>query len=344
MDTCRFANKLADALWQKYKLKPGFWTWKKGDSKDRVKGENGSGKSTLPEAIAAAWGFNPEGGTLNFSFHTRPSHSALHEYLRLARGVRRPKDGFFLRAESYDNAASYIEKLDEEEGAGPRLREAYGGKFLHEQSNVESFLAAFLHRFGGRGLYLLDEPEAALSPLRQMFLLVRMHELVGSGSQFIIATHSPILMSYPGAVILQLEEDGIRETALEETDRFAVTKAFMNDREGMLRDLLEEEISRAGTRAGSSIYPPGAFALLLIKAAAAGETLRCESMATPILRMLGGLSGTLDNAWSKRLFGLLLKICMSIGSSLVSFVIMIPQLPATRRPDLPKAGSTLPRS
>ncbi|WP_407944242.1 AAA family ATPase [Paenibacillus durus] len=204
-------------------------------------GENGSGKSTLLEGIAAAWGFNPEGGTLNFSFNTRSSHSILYEYLRIARGVKRPKDGFFLRAESYYNVASYIDELDEQPSPGPRIRDSYGGKSLHEQSHGESFFAAFMHRFGGRGLYILDEPEAALSPLRQMSLLARMHQLVRSDSQFVIATHSPILMSYPGADIWLLEEEGIREVSLEETEHFAVTKAFMNDREGMLRELLEEE-------------------------------------------------------------------------------------------------------
>lgn len=204
-------------------------------------GENGTGKSTILEGIAAAWGFNPEGGTLNFSFNTRSSHSSLYEYFRIARGVRRPKDGFFLRAESYYNVASYIDELDEQPSSAPPIKDSYGGKSLHEQSHGESFFAAFVHRFGGRGLYILDEPEAALSPLRQMSLLVRMHELVQKDSQFIIATHSPILMSYPGAEILLLEEEGIRSVALEETEHYTVTKAFMNDRQGMLRELLEDE-------------------------------------------------------------------------------------------------------
>ncbi|MFF2910990.1 AAA family ATPase [Paenibacillus sp. NPDC057934] len=203
-------------------------------------GENGTGKSTLLEGIAAAWGFNPEGGTLNFSFSTRPSHSQLYEFLRIARGVKRPKDGFFLRAESYYNVASYIDELDKEPG-GPAIIGSYGGKSLHEQSHGESFLAAFIHRFGGRGLYILDEPEAALSPVRQMSLIARMHELVKRNSQFIIATHSPILMSYPGADIFLLESEGIRKVTLEETEHFTVTKAFMNDREKMLRELLVDD-------------------------------------------------------------------------------------------------------
>lgn len=201
-------------------------------------GENGSGKSTLLEGIAAAWGFNPEGGTLNFSFNTRASHSGLYEHLRIARGVRRPQDGFFLRAESYYNVASYIDQLDEEHEPLPLIKDSYGGKSLHEQSHGESFFATFIHRFGGRGLYILDEPEAALSPLRQMSLLTRMHELVQQHSQFIIATHSPILMSYPGADIRLLDGDGIRPVALEETDHYTITRAFMNNRERMLQELL----------------------------------------------------------------------------------------------------------
>lgn len=205
-------------------------------------GENGTGKSTLLEGIAAAWGFNPEGGTLNFSFNTRSSHSHLYEFFRIAKGVRRPKDGFFLRAESYYNVATYIDELDEDPDpiAGNFIKDSYGGKSLHEQSHGESFFSTFVHRFGGQGLYILDEPEAALSPLRQMSLLVRMHELVQQHSQFIIATHSPILMSYPGADIYLLGEEGIRQAALEDTEHYTVTKAFLNDRQGMLRELLSD--------------------------------------------------------------------------------------------------------
>ncbi|MEK3901215.1 AAA family ATPase [Paenibacillus sp. FSL R7-0179] len=203
-------------------------------------GENGSGKSTLLEGIAAAWGFNPEGGTLNFSFNTRASHSSLYEYLRIAKGVKRPKDGFFLRAESYYNVASYIDELDEEPGMGNRIKDSYGGSSLHEQSHGESFFSTFVHRFGGQGIYILDEPEAALSPLRQMSLLARMHELAKQNSQFIIATHSPILMSYPGADILQLEGESITPVALEDTAHYTVTRAFMMSREKMLRELLDD--------------------------------------------------------------------------------------------------------
>ncbi|WNS43390.1 AAA family ATPase [Paenibacillus sp. MMS20-IR301] len=210
-------------------------------------GENGTGKSTLLEGIAAAWGFNPEGGTLNFSFGTRASHSGLYEYLRIAKGVRRPKDGFFLRAESYYNVATYIDELDEEPGNGPLIKDSYGGNSLHEQSHGESFFSTFVHRFGGQGIYILDEPEAALSPLRQMSLLVRMHELAEQNSQFIIVTHSPILMSYPGADIFQLEGENITPVALEDTDHYTVTRAFMTDREKMLRELLGDAYSPPGS-------------------------------------------------------------------------------------------------
>ena len=162
-------------------------------------GENGSGKSTLLEAIAVALGFNAEGGSKNFRFGTRRSHSVLNEYLRIVKGVKRPRDGFFLRAESFFNVATEIEKLDAEPSFGPPVIDSYGGRSLHEQSHGESFLALMLERFGGRGLYILDEPEAALSPQRQLAVLSRIHDLVLDDSQFIVATHSPILMAYPDA-------------------------------------------------------------------------------------------------------------------------------------------------
>jgi predicted ATPase len=195
-------------------------------------GENGAGKSTLLEAIAVAAGFNPEGGSRNFNFTTRASHSELHQYLRLVRGPRRPKDGFFLRAESFFNVATAIE--------GYGVVGAYGGQSLHEQSHGESFWTLFLHRFRGKGLYFLDEPEAALSPSRQLALLARMHELVEDASQFIVATHSPIVMAYPDARILLLTEAGIDEVAYRETEHFRVTREFLADPDRMLRVLMEE--------------------------------------------------------------------------------------------------------
>jgi predicted ATPase len=200
-------------------------------------GENGSGKSTLIEALAVAWGFNPEGGTKNFNFATHKSHSPLHEALRLTRSPRRAKDGFFLRAESYFNVATHIEKLDEGPG-GPPIIESYGGKSLHKQSHGESFFALLENRFRGNGLYILDEPEAALSPSRQLSMLVRMHDLIAENAQFIIATHSPILMAYPEAWIYQIGAKGLDRVAYEDTEHFEVTRNFLNHREAMLKQLL----------------------------------------------------------------------------------------------------------
>jgi predicted ATPase len=200
-------------------------------------GENGSGKSTLIEALAVAWGFNPEGGSKNFNFANRASHSNLHRFVRPVRGVARPRDGFFLRAESFFNVGTEIERLDEE-GGGPPIIASYGGRSLHTQSHGESFFALFEHRFGGQGLYILDEPEAALSPNRQLSFLVRMHELIEAGSQFIIATHSPIILGYPDAAIHQVSDQGLEPVAYEDTEHYQVTRAFLNRRETMLETLL----------------------------------------------------------------------------------------------------------
>lgn len=202
-----------------------------------IVGENGSGKSTLLEAIAAAWGFNPEGGTKNFRFQTRASHSVLYEYLLLSKSVRRAKDGFFLRAESFFNLATEIERLDDAPG-GPPIINSYGGVSLHQQSHGESFFSLMMNRFGGHGLYVLDEPEAALSPQRQLAMLARLHQLVQMKSQFIIATHSPILMAYPDARIYQISGDGIHATQYEDTEHYLVTKAFLGNPKRQLDRLL----------------------------------------------------------------------------------------------------------
>ncbi|MEI7366219.1 AAA family ATPase [Pectobacterium sp. 1950-15] len=203
-------------------------------------GENGSGKSTLLEAIAVSMGFNPEGGTRNFNFGTRTSHSRLSHFLRVAKGIKKPKNGFFLRAESFFNVATEIERLDSEPGFDPPVINSYGGYSLHEQSHGESFMALLLNRFGKEGIYLLDEPEAALSPSRQLAALARMHDLIREGSQFVIATHSPILMAYPDATIFQFGEDGIQQVAYEDTEHYQVTRAFLNHPERMLRELMAE--------------------------------------------------------------------------------------------------------
>lgn len=201
-------------------------------------GENGSGKSTLLEAIAVALGFNAEGGSKNFRFGTRSSHSELHRYLRVAQGIRKPRDGFFLRAESFFNLATEIEHLDAQPAAAPPVIDSYGGRSLHEQSHGESFMALVTERFGGKGLYLLDEPEAALSPQRQLALLSRIHDLILDDSQFIVATHSPILMAYPDAVIYQCDTRGVRRIAYEETEHFQVMHDFLVHPQRMLDTLL----------------------------------------------------------------------------------------------------------
>lgn len=207
-------------------------------------GENGTGKSTLLEAIAVVAGFNAEGGSRNFAFSTRASHSDLHRYLRLSRGYKRPRDGYFLRAESFYNVASEIDRLDEEPALGaPPIKLSYGGKSLHAQSHGESFMALLTERLSGAGLYIFDEPEAALSPSRQMAALVRIHQLVKKGAQFIIATHSPILMAYPEAQILLLGGDTIQPVAYSETEHFTVTRDFLNNYQRALRALMDEEES-----------------------------------------------------------------------------------------------------
>ncbi|MGL5512469.1 MAG: AAA family ATPase [Sporomusa sp.] len=205
-----------------------------------IVGENGTGKSTLLEAIAVAWGFNAEGGTTNFNFATQASHSELNDYIRLVRGTKRPRDGFFLRAESFYNLATAIEGLDEAGGLGNKVIASYGGRSLHHMSHGESFFAVFQNRLGGNGLYILDEPEAALSPVRQMALLTRIHQLVQKNSQLIIATHSPIIMAYPDSVIIELVQSGIQQTNYEQTEHYLIMKEFTNNRAKMLKLLLDE--------------------------------------------------------------------------------------------------------
>lgn len=194
-------------------------------------GENGSGKSTLVEAIAVSAGFNEEGGSKNFQFETVSKADPDDDsprFIHLDRTFRRESDGYFLRAESFFNVATEIDRLGVTRG--------YGGTSLHAQSHGEAFMSLLLNRLMGDGLYVFDEPEAALSPMRQLSMLARMHDLVKLGSQFIIATHSPILMAYPGATIYLLE-DGIRAVQYEETEHYLVTRDFLNRRERMFREL-----------------------------------------------------------------------------------------------------------
>jgi predicted ATPase len=202
-------------------------------------GENGSGKSTVLEALAAGIGLNPEGGSRNFNFATRASHSRLDEALRVAKSHCQAADSYFLRAESYFNVATEIERLDRD-GGGPPIISYYGGVSLHEQSHGESFFALFRHRLRGCGLYLLDEPEAALSPTRQLQFLATLHDYCKRGSQFVIATHSPLILAYPDAVIYQFGPDGPRPVAYTETEHYLVTRGFLANPTRTLRELFGE--------------------------------------------------------------------------------------------------------
>ena len=203
-------------------------------------GENGTGKSTLLEAIAVGCGLNPEGGSRNFRFATRPSHSSLDECVRLSRAPGLPGDSYFLRAESFYNLATEIERLDQWPGGAPIIG-AYGGRSLHEQSHGESFFALFRHRFRDHGLYLMHEPEAALSPARQLQFLALLHDYVRRGGQFVIATHSPIIMAYPEACIYVFGVDGIREVPYEETEHYLITRRFLGNPGRSLAELLADE-------------------------------------------------------------------------------------------------------
>ncbi|MBE6607853.1 MAG: ABC transporter ATP-binding protein [Ruminococcaceae bacterium] len=202
-------------------------------------GENGTGKSTLLEAIAVAYGFNPEGGSRNFSFSTNDTHSELFDHITL---IKREyaRDGFFLRAESLYNVATSIDEMDKLPAFGPPLINGYGGVSLHKQSHGESFLAIVQKRFKGKGLYILDEPEAALSPMRLLTLMADINALVKNNSQFIIATHSPILMAFPDAEIFEFSSDGLRNVSYKDTEHYQITKQFMENPERMIHYLFNE--------------------------------------------------------------------------------------------------------
>lgn len=195
-------------------------------------GENGSGKSTMLEALAIASGFNPEGGTKNYSFSTYDSHSELCNAMRISKGFRQAKWGYFLRAESFYNVAT-----KEEEYSDPE----HPSKKYHEKSHGESFLALVQQQMRPNGLYFLDEPEAALSPQRQLTLLMEIYNSARTGSQFIIVTHSPILLGIPGAEILTFDDENIHSCTYEETDSYQVMEMFLNNREQLLKRLLNSE-------------------------------------------------------------------------------------------------------
>ena len=195
-------------------------------------GENGSGKSTLIEALAVAWGFNAEGGSKDHHYATRASHSVLHRFVRPVRSSLKARDGYFLRAESYFTTATYLETI----GATRA-----GQTHVHEQSHGESVFDLFQNRFSGHGLYIMDEPEAALSPSRQLSFLARLHQLVKDGSQFIIATHSPVILGYPDAWIYQSSAHGLDRVAYEDTEHYVVTKGFLEQRQTYLDVLLADD-------------------------------------------------------------------------------------------------------
>ncbi|PWW40779.1 MULTISPECIES: AAA family ATPase [Paenibacillus] len=195
-------------------------------------GENGSGKSTLLEGIAHQCGFNTAGGGKNNAFEIDAAESSLGDYLRLS-WLPKITNGFFMRSESFYQFASHVDEL------GPESLKYYGGRSLHEQSHGESFLNLFVNRFNSKGIYLLDEPEAALSPARQLSLLRILHDLSDT-SQFIIATHSPILLGYPGACILSFDDGGIQEVDYEDTEHYQITRSFLENRDRMLNELFKD--------------------------------------------------------------------------------------------------------
>lgn len=194
-------------------------------------GENGTGKSTLLEAIAVAYGFNPEGGSRNYSFFTYDSHSELHNAIKLNKGFEKPGWSYFLRAESFYNVATKEE--DYADWAHPSAK-------YHEKSHGESFLALAQNNFRPHGLYLLDEPEAALSPQRQLTLLMEIDRLARQDAQFIVASHSPILLGIPDAQILSFDDGAIHECDYTETESYQVTEMFINNREYLLNRLLSD--------------------------------------------------------------------------------------------------------
>ncbi|MBV9282595.1 MAG: AAA family ATPase [Chloroflexi bacterium] len=196
-------------------------------------GENGTGKSTLLEAIAVAFGFGMQGGSRHMT-HPTGGDDAIAELAQALRvGWRaKPLDGFFLRAETLFRVASYLDEL------GGDIHESYGGTSLHEQSHGEALLSLVRHRFSGGGFYILDEPESALSPQRQLAFLVLLHELASQGAQFLIATHSPIILAYPDAQIFSFTRGVIEEVTYRETEAYQIASGFLKDPELYLKHLL----------------------------------------------------------------------------------------------------------
>lgn len=200
-----------------------------------ITGENGSGKSTFIEALAVCAGFNPEGGSMFLNYSTYDTHSSLYEDIRLTRSSQRNRDGYFLRAESFYNVASEIDRITD----SGSLEHNYGGA-LHERSHGESFLGVILNRLGEKGLYLFDEPESALSIASQFKMIARMRELEKQDSQFIIATHSPILLAYPGAEIFEVIAEGLVSRQYEETEQYMLMKYFISNYRQVMDEIVGE--------------------------------------------------------------------------------------------------------
>ena len=207
-------------------------------------GENGTGKSTLLEAIAAHYGFGPEGGTRSFSNDSTESNRSVEPLVRALRLSfdKRTGAGFFLRAESFFNLASHIDNLDKEPSFAPPISAYYGGRSLHTRSHGETFFTVLELKFQRNGLFLLDEPEAALSPQRQLAFLVLLHDVIRKykDAQFIISTHSPVLLGYPEAQIISFDEKQPREIRYEETAPAQIVRRFINDRRRFLEELFRE--------------------------------------------------------------------------------------------------------
>jgi len=208
-------------------------------------GENGIGKSTLIEALAVSCGFNAEGGSKHMNFRTKETHSSLYKNIKVRRNIPFPSDGYFLRAESLYNLATEVDRLDKirlwrESPEHDFLKKNYGGKSLHEQSHGESFFNLLMNRFGSNSIFFLDEPEAALSPTRQLAIITRINDLVEQNCQFIIATHSPFLTAVPHSEIVEITDEGAKITPYTETQNYIVTKTFLENPSKMMRLLLED--------------------------------------------------------------------------------------------------------
>jgi len=198
-------------------------------------GENGVGKSTIIESIAVGLGYNAEGGNRNVNFKTKETTSELYKFLRLIKSYKKPREGYFLRAESLYNVASYMDSI-----APPEVQ-GYGGKSLHSQSHGEAFLSVIKNKFHGNGLYILDEPESALSPTRLIAILSVINNLVKRNSQFIIATHSPILLAYPNSTIYQINNSEIKEIEYLDTENFLITKNFLDNHKAIIDSLFSKK-------------------------------------------------------------------------------------------------------